>query len=160
MKKFAVAAALALFLLWTPDAQAQDATMAQWVGTWTPVGSLPAGQRHAPKDAQTIEFAVRLAANDAQGQVVIDRPAGTTQYKMENLTVYFGASGQPPAEYFTFAWEPREDYWLSCTLSNRGGEPMRFSGLCWDETQREGWMEMWRGRGQAPTPQEGRPEQG
>ena len=157
MKKFAVAAALALFLFWTPDAQAQDATMAQWVGTWTPVGSLPAGQRHAPKDADQIKFAVKLTTQNPSGQVVIDRPSGTTQYKMESLMVY-NSDGQGEADYFTFAWEPREDYWLSCTLSNRGES--RFSGLCWDETQREGWMQMWRGGGNVPQPAEGRGNQG
>jgi hypothetical protein len=152
MKKFAaaVAAALVLTLLWTPSAQAQQMTVGSWSGTWTPVGQLPAGQRHAPKDPQQISFAVRLAVNNPQGQVVI----GNSQYAMEMLSVYDqDTDGQP--EYFTFAWQPREDYWLSCTLTNRGDE--RFSGLCWDMNSSEGWMEMWRGGARAPTPGEGRP---
>lgn len=162
MKKYAAAAVafLVLTLLWTPGAQAQDATVGQWMGTWTPVGKLPAGQRHAPKDAQQVSFAVRLAVNNPQGQVVM----GNSQYKMENLNVY-DVDQMGPVDHFSFSWQPREEYWVSCTLAAREGERattgIRYSGLCWDENQTEGWMEMWSSPGQSvPTPQQGRPDQG
>lgn len=162
MKKYTTAAValLVLTLLWAPGARGQDATVGQWMGTWTPIGQLPAGQRHAPEEAQMVNYAVRLAVNNAQGQVVM----GNTQYKMENLKVY-DADRMGPVDHFSFAWEPRPGYWVSCTLAGREGDQattgIRYSGLCWDENRSEGWMEMWSSPGQSvPTPQQGRPDEG
>jgi hypothetical protein len=141
MKKFAVSLATVAFVfLGAADGQAQDKTVATWTGSWTPIGQLAAGQHHPAKDAMKVTFAVRLATNNPSGTILVPGPGGQeTRHPMEMLKVY-DSDDAPPVDYFTFAWEMRPDYWVSCTLANR--EPTRFSGLCWDNSQNEGWMEM------------------
>ncbi len=154
MKKFAVAAALALMFVWTPDAQAQDMTVASYTGSWTAIGQLPAGVRHVTKDAQQVSAVLQVEAKRNQGQLVV----GNDQFPWENITTV----GTPPVDSFSFAMELRPDYWVSCTMAKREADGSRYSGLCWDEAQREGWLELNRRAGGTQSPQsgQGRPNQG
>jgi hypothetical protein len=154
MKKFVVAAALALMFVWTPEAQAQDMTVANYRGMWTPVGQLPAGVRHVTKDAQEVSVVLQVEAKKNQGQLVM----GGQQYEWKNITTV----GSVPVDSFSFGMELRPDYWVSCTLAKREADGTRYSGLCWDAGQREGWLQITRRAGgtQSPQPAEGRPEEG
>jgi hypothetical protein len=154
MKKFAVAAALAMMFVWTPEAQAQDMTVANYQGMWTSVGQLPAGVRHVTKDAQQVSVVLQLEAKKNQGQLVM----GGQQYQWKNITTV----GSVPVDSFSFSMELRPDYWVSCTLAKREADGSRYSGLCWDEGQREGWLQMSRRAGATTAPQaeQGRPDQG
>jgi hypothetical protein len=136
MKKFVVAAALALMFIWTPEAQAQDMTVANYQGTWTPIGQLPAGVRHVTKDAMDISVVLQIEAKRNQGQLVM----GGQQYQWKNIVTV----GDVPVDSFSFGMELRPDYWVSC------------------KAQREGWLQMSRRAGptQAPQAEQGRPDQG
>lgn len=154
MKKFAVAAALALLFVWTPDAQAQDMTVASYVGSWTPIGQLPAGVRHVTKNSQKAEFVMQVQTNKPQGQMML----GGQAYPWKLL----GSQGGPPVDSFSFGMELQKDYWVSCTVAKREADGSRYSGLCWDEAQREGWINVQKRAGEvaAPQPAEGRPDSG
>lgn len=145
MKKFVVAvAALALMFVWTPDAQAQDMTVANYVGSWTPVGQLPAGVRHVTKDAQEVTVVLAIQAKKNQGSLVM----GGNQYEWKNLVTV----GDVPVDSFSFAMELRPDYWVSCTMAKREADGTRYSGLCWDEGHREGWLQIVRRAGGTTAP--------
>jgi len=154
MKKLVVAAALALLFVWTPDAQAQDMTVANYMGMWTSVGQLPAGVRHVTKDAQEVSVILQIEAKRNRGQLVM----GGNQYEWKNFTTV----GTPPVDSFSFGMELRPDYWVSCTLAKREADGSRYSGLCWDEARREGWLQITRRAGttRSPQPSQGRPDQG
>lgn len=154
MKKFVVAAALALMFVWTPEAQAQDMTVASYRGMWTPIGQLPAGVRHVTKDAQEINVVLRVQTKNVQGSLVM----GGQQIQWKNIVT----AGEPPVDSFSFGMELRPDYWVSCTMAKRESDGSRYSGLCWDDAHREGWMEMHRRAGATdqPMPGQGRPDQG
>jgi hypothetical protein len=154
MKKFVVAAAIALMFVWTADAQAQDMTVAAYGGMWTPIGQLPAGVRHVTKDAVPVSAVMNVQAKKNQGQLVM----GNDSFEWKNITT----AGEVPVDHFSFGMELRPDYWVSCTLAKRDAGGERYSGLCWDEGQREGWLELTRRAGgtQSPQPGQGRPDQG
>ncbi len=154
MKKFVVAAVLALMFVWTSDAQAQDMTVASYTGMWTPIGQLAPGVRHVTKDAMQVSAVLQVEAKKNQGQLVV----GNEQFPWKNITTV----GAVPVESFSFAMELRPDYWVSCTLAKRDMDGERYSGLCWDEAQREGWLQLTRRAGgtQSPQSEQGRPEQG
>ncbi len=154
MKKFVVAAALALMFVWTPEAQAQDMTVASYRGMWTPIGQLPAGVRHVTKDAQEINVVLQVQTKNVQGSLVM----GGQQIQWKNIVT----AGEPPVDNFSFGMELRPDYWVSCTMAKRESDGSRYSGLCWDDAHREGWMEMHRRAGATdqPLPGQGRPDQG
>ena len=154
MKKFVVAAALALMFVWTPEAQAQDMTVASYRGMWTPIGQLPAGVRHVTKDAQEINVVLRVQTKNVQGSLVM----GGQQIQWKNIVT----AGEPPVDSFSFGMELRPDFWVSCTMAKRESDGSRYSGLCWDDAHREGWMEMHRRAGATdqPMPGQGRPDQG
>jgi len=154
MKKFVVAAALALMFVWTPEAQAQDMTVANYQGMWTPIGQLPAGVRHVTKDAQEVSVVLQIEAKRNQGSLVM----GGNQYEWINIVT----NGPVPVDSFSFGMELRPDYWVSCTLAKREADGTRYSGLCWDEGRREGWLQLTRRAGatQSPQPAQGRPDQG
>ena len=98
MKKFVVAvAALALMFVWTPEAQAQDMTVANYQGMWTPVGQLAAGVRHVTKDAQEVSVVLAIQAKRNQGSLVM----GGNQYEWKNLVTF----GDVPVDSFSFAME-------------------------------------------------------
>ena len=153
MKKFAVAA-LALLFVWTPEAQAQDMTVANYRGMWTSIGELPAGVRHVTKDAQEVSVVFQVQTNNPQGMLVM----GNNQYEWKNIVT----TGTPPVDHFSFGMELRPDYWVSCTLAKREADGSRYSGLCWDETQTEGWLELKRRAGATNEPEarQGRPDEG
>ena len=145
MKKFVVAvAALALMFVWTPEAQAQDMTVANYQGMWTPVGQLPADVRHVTKDAQEVSVVLQVEAKKNQGYLVM----GGNQYQWKNIVTV----GDPPVDHFSFGMELRPDYWVSCTLAKREADGTRYSGLCWDEGHREGWMQLTRRAGSTTAP--------
>jgi len=144
MKKFVVAAALTLMFVWTPDAQAQDMTLATYQAKWISVGQLPAGVRHVTKDAQDVTVVLQVQTKKPQGQLVM----GGQQYEWKNIVT----TGTPPVDNFSFAMELRPDYWVSCTMAKREADGTRYSGLCWDEGQREGWMELTRRAGATDAP--------
>lgn len=154
MKKFAVAAALALLFVWTPDAQAQDMTVASFQGSWTPIGQLPAGVRHVTKNAESAQFVMQVQTKKPQGQMML----GGQTYPWKILDV----AGGPPADSFSFAMELQKDYWVSCTVAKREADGTRYSGLCWDDARREGWINVTKRAGAvtSPMPAEGRPESG
>ena len=154
MKKFVVAAAMALMFVWTPEAQAQDMTVANYQGMWTTVGQLPAGVRHVTKDAQEVAVILQVQTNNPQGQLLV----GDQQYQWKNIVT----AGSPPVDNFSFAMELRPDYWVSCTLAKREADGARYSGLCWDEGHNEGWLQLKRRAGATNQPEaaEGRPESG
>mgnify|MGYP003572733889 FL=1 len=154
MKMLVVAAAFTLLFVWTPEAQAQDMTVATYQGMWTSVGQLPAGVRHVTKDAQEIAVVMQIATNNPQGQLVM----GGNQYEWKNIVTV----GDPPVDHFSFGMELRPDYWVSCTLAKRESDGSRYSGLCWDEGHREGWLQLTRRAGATNQPEaaQGRPEQG
>ena len=154
MKKFVVAAALALMFVWTPEAQAQDMTVASYRGMWTPIGQLPAGVRHVTKDAQEINVVLRVQTKNVQGSLVM----GGQQIQWKNIVT----AGEPPVDSFSFGMELRPDFWVSCTMAKRESDGSRYSGLCWDDAHSEGWMEMHRRAGATdqPMPGQGRPDQG
>jgi len=154
MKKFVVAAALALMFVWTADARAQDMTVASYAGMWTPIGQLPAGVRHVTKDAMQVSAVLNVQAKKNQGQLVV----GSESFQWKNITTV----GDVPVDSFSFAMELRPDYWVSCTMAKRDAEGQRYSGLCWDEGQREGWLQLTRRAGgtQSPQADQGRPDQG
>ena len=134
MKKFVVAAALTLLFVWTPDARAQDMTVASYEGSWTPIGQLPAGVRHVTEAAQDVDVVLQVQTSDPQGKLML----GGQDYEWKNIVT----TGTPPVDNFSFAMELRDDYWVSCTLAKRADDGSRYSGLCWDEARREGWMEV------------------
>ncbi len=144
MKKFVVAAALTLMFVWTPEAQAQDMTVATYTGMWQSVGQLPAGVRHVTKDAQDVTVVVQIQTKNVQGQLVM----GGQQYEWKNVITV----GEAPVDHFSFGMELRPDYWVSCTLAKREADGSRYSGLCWDEGHREGWLEMTRRAGATEAP--------
>jgi hypothetical protein len=154
MKKFVVAAALALMFVWTPQAKAQDMTVATYKATWTAIGQLPAGVRHVTKDAQEADVVLQIQTKKPQGSLRM----GGQQYEWKKIVT----TGTPPVDNFSFAMELRPDYWVSCTMAKREADGSRYSGLCWDEGQTEGWMELRRRAGATnePQAQEGRPDQG
>jgi hypothetical protein len=139
MKTFVVAAALALLFVWTPDAQAQDMTVASYRGSWTPIGQLPAGVRHVTKVAQEVDVVLQVQTNNPHGKLMM----GSQDYEWKNIVT----AGNPPVDSFSFGMELRDDYWVSCTLAKREADGSRYSGLCWDESQREGWLEVTRRAG-------------
>jgi hypothetical protein len=144
MKKLVVAAALALIFVGTPEAQAQDMTVANYQGMWTTIGQLPAGVRHVTKDAQEVTVVLQIQAKRNQGSLVM----GADQYQWKNITTV----GEPPVDSFSFGMELRPDYWVSCTLAKREADGTRYSGLCWDENSREGWLELTRRAGPTTAP--------
>jgi hypothetical protein len=144
MKKFVVAAALALMFVWTPQAQGQDMTVASYKGSWTPIGQLPAGVRHVTKDAQAVDIVLQIQTKKPQGQLVM----GGQQIQWKNIVT----AGEPPVDNFSFGMLLREDYWVSCTLAKRESDGSRYSGLCWDDAHREGWMELTRRAGATEAP--------
>ena len=144
MKKFVLAAALTLMFVWTPEAQAQDMTVANYQGMWTTIGQLPAGVRHVTKDAQEVSVVLQVQAKKNQGSLVM----GANQYEWKNITTV----GDVPVDSFSFAMELRPDYWVSCTLAKRDADGSRYSGLCWDEGQREGWLQITRRAGGTTSP--------
>ncbi|MDP2469882.1 MAG: hypothetical protein Q8W45_09145 [Candidatus Palauibacterales bacterium] len=154
MKKYAVAAALALMFVWTPKASAQDMTVATYKGMWTPIGQLPAGVRHVTKSAQEVSVVLQVQTKNPQGQLVL----GGEQIQWKNIVT----TGTPPVDNFSFGMELRPDYWVSCTLAKREADGSRYSGLCWDEAHREGWMQLTRRAGATnePESQQGRPDEG
>lgn len=154
MKKFVVAVALALMFMWTPEAQAQDMTVANYRGMWTPIGQLPAGVRHVTKDAEEVGVVLQVTAKRNQGLLI----KGDQQFEWKNITTVGGV----PVDSFSFGMELRPDFWVSCTLAKRVADGSRYSGLCWDEGFREGWLELTRRAGptQSPQPAAGRPNQG
>jgi hypothetical protein len=145
MKKFAVAAALALMFVWTPEAQAQDMTVANYKGMWTPIGQLPAGVRHVTKNAQEVSVILQVQTNNPQGALVM----GNSQYQWKNIAT----TGAPPVDHFSFSMELRPDYWVSCTMARRESDGARYSGLCWDEARTEGWLQMTRRAGATNQPE-------
>ena len=144
MKKLVVAAVLALIFVGTPEAQAQDMTLATYGGKWISIGQLPAGVRHVTKDAQDVTIVLQIQTKNPQGQLVM---AGQ-QYEWKNIVT----AGTPPVDNFSFAMELRPDYWVSCTMAKREADGTRYSGLCWDEGHREGWMELTRRAGATEAP--------
>lgn len=154
MKKFVIAAALALMFVWTPEAQAQDMTVANYEGMWTTIGQLPAGVRHVTKDAQEVRVVLQVQTKKPQGQLVM----GGNQYQWKNIVTV----GEPPVDHFSFGMELRPDYWVSCTLAKREADGSRYSGLCWDEAGTEGWLQLKRRAGATnePAAAQGRPDQG
>ncbi len=154
MKKFVVAAALALMFVWTPEAQAQDMTVATYKGSWMPIGQLPAGVRHVTKEAQDVNIVLQIQTKKPQGKLMM----GGQEFEWKNIVT----AGEPPVDNFSFGMELRPDYWVSCTLAKREADGSRYSGLCWDDARREGWMELTRRAGATnePTPGQGRPDSG
>lgn len=144
MKKFVVAAALALMFVWTPQAQGQDMTVASYAGSWTTIGQLPSGVRHVTKDAQEVNVVLQIQTKKPQGQLVM----GSQQIQWKNIVT----AGEPPVDSFSFGMELRPDYWVSCTLAKREADGSRYSGLCWDDTHREGWLELHRRAGATEAP--------
>ena len=144
MKKFVVAAALALMFVWTPQAQGQDMTVASYAGSWTTIGQLPSGVRHVTKDAQEVNVVLQIQTKKPQGQLVM----GGQQIQWKNIVT----AGEPPVDSFSFGMELRPDYWVSCTLAKREADGSRYSGLCWDDTHREGWLELHRRAGATEAP--------
>jgi hypothetical protein len=144
MKKLVVAAALALMFVGAPEAQAQDMTVANYAGMWQPVGQLPAGVRHVTKDAQQVSVVLQVQTGKNQGQLVM----GGNQYVWKNITTV----GDVPVDSFSFGMELRPDYWVSCTLAKRDSDGSRYSGLCWDEGHREGWLQITRRAGGTTSP--------
>jgi hypothetical protein len=144
MKKFVFAAALALMFVWTPEAQAQDMTVANYQGMWTPIGQLAPGVRHVTKDAQEVSVVLQIQAKRNQGSLVV----GGNQFQWKNITTV----GDVPVDSFSFGMELRPDYWVSCTLAKRADDGTRYSGLCWDEGQREGWLQITRRAGGTTAP--------
>jgi hypothetical protein len=141
MKKYAVVAALALMFVWSPDAQAQDMTGTQYKGSWTPIGQLPAGVRHVTKTAQSVDAVMQVQSGDPQGKLMM----GGQEYEWKKVVT----TGMAPVDNFSFAMELQPDYWVSCTLAKREADGSRYSGLCWDGAQREGWMELKQGAGES-----------
>jgi hypothetical protein len=127
MKKFVVAAALALMFVWTPQAQGQDMTVASYAGSWTTIGQLPSGVRHVTKDAQEVNVVLQIQTKKPQGQLVM----GSQQIQWKNIVT----AGEPPVDNFSFGMELRPDYWVSCRLAGVAS-PRRRDRRAWGTDQR------------------------
>ena len=132
------AAAAALFLT-VDGASAQDATIAQLEGSYTPVGRLPAGTYGVTNMAMPITFVVDLRSRNPSAQMLVQQGGSETRHdvKFVNTSSW---TGQSQVDQFSFWFDQGNDVLVTCTVSRR--EANRFSGLCMDGGKREGWVEV------------------
>lgn len=133
-----VAAAGALFL-GADGASAQDATVADLQGSYTPVGRLPAGTYGVTANAIPTSFIVNLRARNPSAQMLVRQGGSETKHdvKFVNTSSW---TGEKKVDQFSFWFDQGNDVLVTCTLQRR--ESHRFSGLCKDAAGREGWAEV------------------
>jgi hypothetical protein len=142
------AAAGALFL-GAQDGLAQSATIAQLSGSYTPVGRLPAGTYGVTANAMPVTFVVDLRARNPSAQLLVQQGGEETKHdvKFVNTSSW---TGQERVDQFSFWFDQGNDVLVTCTVARR--EAHRFSGLCKDAAEREGWVEIMGRAGEAVGP--------
>lgn len=142
------AAAAALFIA-APDVSAQNATIAQLKGSYTPVGQLPAGTYGVTAAAMPVSFVVDLRAKSPSGYILSTHSGAETRHDFEfyNPSSYTGTRA---VDVMSLWFDEGDDHPVACTLARR--EANRFSGLCKDQAGREGWMEVMGRQGESLEP--------
>lgn len=144
----AVAAALSLGV---DPASAQSTTIVQLQASFTPVGQLPGGKYMKSDTAIPGTMVISLQTRDPGGFILLNQDGAETRYEFE----FYGPeeyTGGTPEDIISLYYKADNDAFVSCTLSRR--EVSRFSGLCWNEREEKGWLEVLRPGGQPITPDE------
>ncbi len=144
----AVAAAL---VIGTADANAQNTTVVQLNANYTPVGQLPGGQYMKSPNAIPGTMVISLQARDPGGFILLNQGGEEIRYEFEFYSPE-KYKGGTKAELISIYYKADKDAYVSCTLSRR--EANRFSGLCWNQSQQKGWLEVMGPGGRAITPGE------
>jgi hypothetical protein len=128
---------------------AQSATIAQLQGSYTPVGRLPAGTYGVTNMATPISFVVDLRARNPSAQMLVQQGGAETKHdvKFVNTSSW---TGKDRVDQFSFWFDQGNDVLVTCTVARR--EANRFSGLCRDASNREGWVEIMGQQGEAVGP--------
>lgn len=144
----AVAIALSLGI---SDARAQNTTIVQLNANYTPIGQLPDGKYMKSPNAIPGTMVISLQARDPGGFILLNRNGTEDRYEFEfyNPEGYKGGSSY---DLISIYYRGDNDSYVSCTLSRR--EANRFSGVCWNEFQQKGWMEVMGPGGRPITPGE------
>jgi hypothetical protein len=134
-----LAAAAGALLLSADGASAQSATIAQLSGSYTPVGRLPAGTYGVTANAMPVTFVVDLRARNPSAQLLVQQGGTETNHdvKFVNTSSW---TGKDRVDQFSFWFDQGNDVLVTCTVARR--ESHRFSGLCRDAQNREGWVEI------------------
>jgi hypothetical protein len=132
------AAAGALFLA-ADGASAQSSTIAQLQGSYTPVGRLPAGTYGVTNMAMPATFVVELRARNPSGQLLVQQGGAETKHDVTFVNTS-SWTGKDKVDQFSFWFDQGDDLLVTCTMVRR--EANRFSGLCRDASDRNGWIEI------------------
>jgi hypothetical protein len=132
------AAAGALFLA-ADGASAQSSTIAQLQGSYTPVGRLPAGTYGVTNMAMPATFIVDLRARNPSGQLLVQQGGAETKHDVMFVNTS-SWTGKDRVDQFSFWFDQGNDVLVTCTVVRR--EANRFSGLCRDASDREGWIQI------------------
>lgn len=132
-------AAAGALVLTVDGAAAQDATIAQLQGSYTPVGRLPAGTYGVTNMAMPITFVVDLRSRNPSAQMLVQQGGAETKHdvKFVNTSSW---TGKDRVDQFSFWFDQGSDVLVTCTVARRADN--RFSGLCKDAADREGWVEI------------------
>lgn len=144
----AVAVAISLGVA---EASAQNTTVVQLNANYTPIGQLPGGQYMKSPNAIPGTMVISLRARDPGGFILLNRNGTEERYEFEFYNPQ-GYKGGTAYDLISLYYRANNDSYVSCTLSRR--EANRFSGLCWNEFEQKGWMEVMAPGGRPITPGE------